>query len=352
MASRHNIVHALPEKEDVKRMRRKVAAVPLVKKSYTKSGEEYYPVFLPFEARIICPWCLKESAISTYPAHATGPRMCSEAPQKGKDTTAGKSDEYLRPMDEEENSKNREDSKKRKKGKMQKKSKKHADDSSSDSSEDGKPNAIDLVNLLGSIFGKQKDKKKVTETLNSLIAKSKGTASAPSASSASVSSESSASESEIEFDEILSKNSTVSDLLKSDEEPAPQSQHQAKKKAPQKKVLQTKKVPPAKKKAPPAKRTTGNQKKVPPKSKDGSVAKLPPAPVRTITTRAHAKAPPGVRASQVEVVQQPPAPDTEDGKGGENDDDDSKITHLPGGVAAPPADTDPDIVLLNQVRDE
>lgn len=60
MAPKPNIVHDEPPLEDLVKVRKQGHdAIPLVKKAVTKDGREYYPVFLPFHARVICPWCFK-----------------------------------------------------------------------------------------------------------------------------------------------------------------------------------------------------------------------------------------------------------------------------------------------------
>ena len=98
MAPRHNIIHPPPSVQDLERMRRPgLEAVPLVKKCINRKGQEYHPVFLPFDARVICPWCLKESAITTYPAHMTGDRECQEAKRLKKQD---RDDQYLPPLED------------------------------------------------------------------------------------------------------------------------------------------------------------------------------------------------------------------------------------------------------------
>jgi hypothetical protein len=60
MGPRHNLVHPPPDDNDLTLARRSgLAAIPLVKESRTPDGQVYYPVFLPFDARVVCPWCLK-----------------------------------------------------------------------------------------------------------------------------------------------------------------------------------------------------------------------------------------------------------------------------------------------------
>ena len=67
MGPRHNIYHAPPEKHQLKELRRQsTRAMPLVKKAVTPTGEVYYPVFLPFHARVICPWCFQVSYTVAY----------------------------------------------------------------------------------------------------------------------------------------------------------------------------------------------------------------------------------------------------------------------------------------------
>ena len=73
--NKKTVIHPLPSKEFLSTLRlRGPSAVPLVKRVNLPNGQSYHPVFLPFDARIICPWCCKESAISTYPQHIQGPK--------------------------------------------------------------------------------------------------------------------------------------------------------------------------------------------------------------------------------------------------------------------------------------
>ena len=105
---KHNIYHQPPDEEDLALLRDVgLRAIPLVRETRTPEGQVYYPVFLPFDARVVCPWCFKvsfiillyyqynyllnlhlnllkciqECAISTYPSHTTGPRMCERYPK-------------------------------------------------------------------------------------------------------------------------------------------------------------------------------------------------------------------------------------------------------------------------------
>ena len=76
-----NTVHNPPPKKLLDLLRLPgLDAHPLVKKATDSNGKTYYPVFLPFDARVICPWCLKESAIATYPNHTVGPKICPKLP--------------------------------------------------------------------------------------------------------------------------------------------------------------------------------------------------------------------------------------------------------------------------------
>ena len=55
-----NVVHKLPVGSDLRKLRLDgIEAVPIVKIARHTNGKRYYPVIMPFDARIICPWCGK-----------------------------------------------------------------------------------------------------------------------------------------------------------------------------------------------------------------------------------------------------------------------------------------------------
>ena len=77
MGPRHNITHTTgPSADELKNVI--THSKPLVIEHTKQNGEVYYPVFLPFNARIVCPYCRKECSIGTYPSHVTGDRRCHE----------------------------------------------------------------------------------------------------------------------------------------------------------------------------------------------------------------------------------------------------------------------------------
>ena len=60
MGPRHNILHDPPNDDDLELLRS--ACIPIVKEVRKLNGHVYYPVFLPFDARVVCPWCFKVSS--------------------------------------------------------------------------------------------------------------------------------------------------------------------------------------------------------------------------------------------------------------------------------------------------
>ena len=79
MGRKHNTFHPQPTGQEYSLLTKPgILAKPLVKEATTPNGETYFPVFLPFDARVICPYCCKETSIATYAAHAKGPRMCEQ----------------------------------------------------------------------------------------------------------------------------------------------------------------------------------------------------------------------------------------------------------------------------------
>jgi hypothetical protein len=77
MGPRHNITHTKgPSDDDLKHVIEQ--SKPLVIEHTNATGQVYYPVFLPFNARIVCPYCRKECSIGTYPSHVKGDRRCHE----------------------------------------------------------------------------------------------------------------------------------------------------------------------------------------------------------------------------------------------------------------------------------
>lgn len=67
MGPRANFIHPKPDKKRLELMRLPgLQAVPVVKKCVNEKGKIYYAVFLPFDARIICPWCFKVSGLYLF----------------------------------------------------------------------------------------------------------------------------------------------------------------------------------------------------------------------------------------------------------------------------------------------
>jgi hypothetical protein len=57
---KHNIFHPPPEEDDLAVLRDVgLRAIPIVREARTTEGQVYFPVFLPFDARVVCPWCFK-----------------------------------------------------------------------------------------------------------------------------------------------------------------------------------------------------------------------------------------------------------------------------------------------------
>ena len=61
MGPRHNIIHDPPDDHQLHLLRTS-PSVPIVRETQAPDGRVYYAVFLPFDARVICPWCFKVSS--------------------------------------------------------------------------------------------------------------------------------------------------------------------------------------------------------------------------------------------------------------------------------------------------
>ena len=67
MGPRHNLVHPPPSEPELSALRNHgMSAIPLVQEVVSPDGQVYYPVFLPFDARVVCPWCFKVSHCQTF----------------------------------------------------------------------------------------------------------------------------------------------------------------------------------------------------------------------------------------------------------------------------------------------
>jgi hypothetical protein len=356
--NKKTIIHPLPSKEFLSTLRlRGPSAVPLVKRVNLPNGQSYHPVFLPFDTRIICPWCCKESAISTYPQHIQGPKHCEKHPDSilARARMEDQFEDQFLPVFNESNVKKSkkkiDDSDKSSDENNDKKSKKRRHDS--DKTRDSSDKMRDASDSDSEISYRKKKKRKHCYRDSE--------SSEDSDSSESTKKLSKRKKHKKKKKKIIPSSSSSSSSSLPSVKFNKQSSVKFNKQSSQNVRAEPPKIVPAQNKEASASETSPSLEKAAKKTPTRKVAPKKPQPNFSMTTRAPAaanqKSPPSIAAHESDAAanqESPPsiAAHESNDNGIETDETEAHVQHLPGGVPDRGGDHDPDIQVVNQIQDE